>query len=335
MKKIVVLFAFLITTFSLVAQKHQKASDFKEYYPIAERPYVMGGVGNNPYETMLFDAKPVVYYSIYNDIRRSLSADTITPGYAIYASFQPQLRMYNETSKPIKTPSYKILFGWQPIIKTAENNFLTLAIESGHYSNGQSKSAFSEEFDDESEESKEIYATITDDTDLAAMLNRTSGNYSTNLTRLSFNYRINDLDLDDFPHRIHSFTFTYQLYHNRFFGLFDFGGYNDEDIDLYGRHQLEFKYEYSGYINNKIRYVVGQDLYLHLGAHPSTDPYRVQTRAMIFPWDTDLGFIAQFSAGFDDYNYRFVDSYARFSIGVTWDWFTPFVIKPVKAKAKK
>ena len=334
MRLSIILLLFISSVFQLFSQEYERISDFKEYYPIAERPYVMGGLGNNPYETMLFDAKPVVYYSIYNDIRKALSTDTITPGYAVYATFQPQLRMYNETSKPIKTPSYKILFGWQPIIKTQENNFLTLAIETGHYSNGQSKSAFSEEFDDESEESKEIYNTITDETNLAEILNRRSGNFSTNLTRLSVNYRINSIDENNRPHRIHSFTLTYQLYHDKFLGVFNFGGYNPEDINLYGRHQLEFKYEYSGYIN-KMRYVVGQDLYLHFGSHPSTDPYRVQSRAILFPWDTDLGFIAQFSAGFDDYNYRFVDSYARVSVGVTWDWFTPFIIKPTRPKTGK
>ncbi|WP_335966140.1 hypothetical protein [Galbibacter sp. PAP.153] len=329
-----IVFLLFSGSFYIRAQDYTRASDFKEYYPIAERPYIMGGVGNNPYETMLFDAKPVVYYSFYNDIRKALSSDTITPGYAVYASFQPQLRMYNETSKPIKTPSYKILFGWQPIIKTQENNFLTLAIESGHYSNGQSKSAFSEAYDDESEESKEIYKTITDNTDLSEMLNRQSGNFSTNLTRLSINYRINHFDKNNRPNRIHSFTLAYQLYHDRFLGIFNFGGYNPEDIDIYGRHQLEFKYEYSAYWN-KMRYVVGQDVFVHFGAHPSTEPYRVQSRAILFPWDTDLGFIAQFSAGFDDYNYRFVDSYARFSVGITWDWFTPFIIKPSKPKGSK
>ncbi|QLE03163.1 hypothetical protein HX109_14070 [Galbibacter sp. BG1] len=313
----------------LYAQNYQRTSVFKEYYPIAERPIIETGINNNPYENTLFNAKPIVYYSIYNDIREALSTDTITPGNAVYLTFQPQIRMFNENSKPIKTPSYKVLFGWQSIVKTEANNFITLAIESGHYSNGQSKSAFSEEFDDGSEESKEIYESITDDTNLSEILNRNSGNFSTNLSRLSANYRINRINANNKPYKIHSFTFTYQLYHNRLLGIFNVGGYNPEDIDIYGRHQIEFRYEYSGYIKS-MRFVVGQDLFLHFGIHPSTDPYRVQTRFMVFPWDTDLGFYTQFSSGFDDYNYRFVDSYETISVGVTWDWFTPFVIKPTR-----
>ncbi len=322
---------FLLLTVSAVAQKkeEQDFSAFKDYYPIAQRPYLSGGFGNNEYEQILFDAKPVVYYGVYNDIRKSLTRDSIVRGDAFYLTLQPQLRMYQGNSKPVKTPSYKALLGWQSILRTNNNNFLTMAIETGHYSNGQTGAAFSTEFEDESEEGQAVYETITDDTDLSAILNRKSGNFSTNLSRLSLNYRVNRFDAENNPKRIHSYTFTYQLYHNNFMGLFDFGGYNPKDIAIYGRHQFELGYEFTGYCKS-MRYTVGQEVFLHLGSHPSTDPYRSKTYGVLYPWDTDLGFFTAFSFGFDDYNYRFVDSFPRLSIGVTWDWFTPFVVKPPK-----
>ncbi|GER58209.1 hypothetical protein ULMA_03170 [Patiriisocius marinus] len=317
--------SFFLSTY-INAQTPQVPSGFKEYYPIAQRSYLSGGFGNNEYEQILLDAKPSVYYSFYNDIREAVTADEKTPGYAVYLSFQPQIRIYNEESKPVKTPSYKILFGWQPIIKTSNNNFLTLGIESGHYSNGQSNSAFSAEFEDESPEGQAVYNTITDDTDLSEILNRETGNFSTNLTKISFNYRQNKFTDEVIPKRIHSYTVAYQIFHDKFFGVVDFGGYNPKDRDILGRHRFEAQYEFTFYWKG-MRLVAGQDVFLQLGAHPSVTPYRTQTRLIVHPWNTDLGFYSQFDYGFDDYNYRFVDSYPRLSFGISWDWFTPFLLE--------
>ncbi|KQC33563.1 hypothetical protein AAU57_09720 [Nonlabens sp. YIK11] len=320
---------FILLVGFLINAQDSKTSAFKEYYPISVRPELSLGLGNNPYEQILLEAKPTVYYGIYNDLRSALNKDTITNGDAIYLAFQPEFRIYNEESKPVKTPSYKLLIGWQKIIKTDNDNFLTAAIETGHYSNGQSRSAFSTEFEDNSEESRALYDTFTDDTDLAALLNRQTGNFSTNLTRVSFNYRLNTFDAQNVPEQIHSITATYQLYHNKFLGVADFGGYNPEDIDIYGRHRIELGYEYTGYFKD-IRYVLSEQAMYHFGSHPSSAPFRSESRFMIYPFSNDFGFMAQLSVGRDDYNYRFLDDYTRFSVGITWDWFTPFVIKPTK-----
>jgi len=305
----------------------KSVNGFKDYYPISVRPDATVGIGNNKYEQILLEASPVVYYGFYNDLREALNRDTITSGDAIYLSVQPQFRIYNEESKPVKTPSYKVLIGWQRIIKTDQNNFLTAAIESGHFSNGQSGSAFSPEFEDNSEESTTLYEEFTDDTDLAALLNRSSGNFSTNLTRLSFNYRVNTFNRLNVPQKIHSITVTYQLYHNKFMGFADFGGYNPEDIDIYGRHQIELGYEFTSHLKN-MRYTLSQEFNYMFGSHPSSVPHRSVTQAIIYPWENDLGFFTRFSFGRDNYNFRFLDNFPRLSFGITWDWFTPFVIKP-------
>ena len=127
-----------------------------------------------------------------------------------------------------------------------------MAIETGHYSNGQTGAAFSTEFEDESEEGQAVYETITDDTDLSAILNRKSGNFSTNLSRLSFNYRVNRFDTENNPKRIHSYTFTYQLYHNNFMGLFDFiRGELIEVIDSASEiERKDLKREFDNFIKN-------------------------------------------------------------------------------------
>ncbi len=327
-------FSTIILILVLVVSVNSLAQDFKEigfkdYYPISIRPSFSTGFGNNEYEQIIFEAKPVVYYGIYNNIQKSLSQDTIRTGDAVYMSFQPQLRLYNENSKPVKTPSYKVLVGWQPIIRTNKDNFVTLAFETGHYSNGQTGGAFSTEFDDETPQNDSIYKTFTDDTDLAALLNRKNGNFSTNLSRISVNYRINRFGLNNEPLRIHSLTASYQLYHKNLLGILDFGGFSNDDIEIYGRHEVDLSYEFTGYYK-KMRYILGAEAFVHFGMHPSTKPYRLATRGILFPWNNDFGFFTQVSYGFDDYNYRFLDSFARVSFGLTWDWFTPFVVKPLK-----
>lgn len=311
------------------AQINEDYKGFKDYYPISVRPFLSAGFGNNPYETILFEAEPVVYYGLYNDIRQALTSDTLRTGDAVYISVQPQLRLYTGESKPVKTPSYKVLLGWQRILSTSNNNFITAAIETGHYSNGQAGAAFSNEYADGSEEGNAVYNTITDQTGLAAKLNRSSGNFSTNLTRLSLNYRVNHFNADQKPLEIHSYTLTYQVYHDRFMGIFIFGGYNPNDIGIIGHNQIEAGYEYTGYWK-KMRYSFSEKLEFHFKSHPSIKIYRSETSAMIYPWDSDLGFMARFSFGYDDYNYRMVDHFPRFSVGVTWDWFTPFVVKDKK-----
>ena len=315
----------LALNFSSNAQTFDDVDSFKDYYPIAKRPYFSGGIGNNPYERIIFDAKPFVYYGLYNNIRESLLMDSTSYGDAVYITMQPHLRLYDENSKPVKTPSYKVLIGWQHILSTSGKNFLTIAIESGHYSNGQSGAAFSSKYQDGSEEGNSIYEYIDRDTDLSAILNRTSGNFSTNLSRISFNYRLNTFDSFSKPNTINSFTISYQLYHNRFLGLFSFGGYNKNDIKLYGRHHLEIGYSYTSYLK-KWRFSLEQNLYIQFSSHPSTNAIRTESRILTYPWDSDFGFFTEFSYGFDDYNYRFVDSFSRLSIGITWDWFKPFMI---------
>ena len=88
-----------------------------------------------------------------------------------------------------------------------------------------------------------------------------------------FCLRLNTFDARNYMQKSSSFTLTYQLYHNRFLGAFNFGGYNPEDIAIYGRHQVEAGYEYTAHFN-QWRYSVTQRLYWHPDVHPSADPFR-------------------------------------------------------------
>ncbi|WP_420573258.1 hypothetical protein [Kordia sp.] len=331
MKTFLLTLIMTLLLFSVNAQNTSDDSGFTDYYPIAEKPAFSYMSNMNSTESILFDAKPVVYYSVINTMRKNMQDSIHKAGNAFYVTFQPHIRMYAENSKPVKTPSYRILFGWQHMIKTKSNNFFTWAIESGHYSNGQSGCAFLVGEEDETMPCSDFHATITDATNLSDLLNRNNGNFSTNTTKLSFNFRFNELNKNDEPYKIHSFTTSWELYHNRFLGLLDFGGYSDFDINIYGRNRFGFGYEYEHQWKPKIRYAIEQKFELIQGAHPFVEPLRSETTFTLYPFNRNIGLFVSYIYGHDNYNYRFVDSGNQIAIGVSWDWFKPFQISRAKA----
>lgn len=317
----------LFVIFSVKSQNTDNDNGFTEYYPIGIKPSFSYQSNMNKNEDILFDAKPVVYYSFFNNMRDRMQNSPHKRSDAAYITFQPHIRMYAENSKPVKMPSYRVLLGWQQLYKTPNNNFFAWAIESGHYSNGQSGCAFDHDSEDESDACVAIYQSITNETNLADLLNRTNGNFSTNTTKLSFNFRFNNLNQNDKPYKVHSFTASWELYHNRFLGLFDFGGYNDFDIKIYGRNRFGLGYEFIHTYESKFRYSLSQQIELIQGAHDSVEALRSESTITVYPFNKSMGIFASYVYGHDNYNYRFLDSGNQFVIGITWDWFTPFQIK--------
>ncbi|WP_298902156.1 hypothetical protein [uncultured Psychroserpens sp.] len=303
-------------------------SGFKEYYPIHEKPSIMWSSNLVSFEPIFFEAKPTVYYSISNNMRYVMQNFAHKPSDAFYFTFQPHIRMYDEQSVPVKMPSYKVLAGWQRLVKTPRNNFFSFAVESGHFSNGQSGCTFDSTLVDESDACTALHATITDSDNLSELLNRTNGNFSTNLTKLSLNFRVNRFGQNNTPFISHSFSGAYTLFHNRLFGLIDKGGFSDFDIGIYGRHRFELDYEYIHTYAGKFRYSLGINTEFIERPHPSVEPWRVELFITVYPFKiNDLAFFVKYNHGHDDYNIRFVDSGNQFSVGAVWDWFKPFEIK--------
>jgi hypothetical protein len=327
MKRLILTLVIALLLNSVEAQEPSNNNAFNDYYPIAVKPSFSYLSSMNSRESILFDAKPTVYYSIYNNMRKKMQESNDIRSNAVYITFQPHIRMYAENSKPVKTPSYRILLGWQQLYKTKNNNFFAWAFETGHYSNGQSGCAFLSGVEDESMACNDFHATITDDTNLSDLLNRTNGNFSTNTTKLSLNFRFNNLNDSDKPYKVHSFTASWELYHNKFIGLFDFGGYSDFDIDIYGRNRFGLGYEFIHAWKPNLRYSFEQKFEVIQGSHPFVEPFRSETIFTLYPFDRDIGIFASYIYGHDNYNYRFVDSGNQIAIGVSWDWFTPFQIK--------
>lgn len=340
MKKIICSLLFLLT---LTAQAQKDFSNYRLVYPIGEDPNIRWMSSYRPEEKILFEANPNVRFSFYNNIVKRLIDEVqdedgnplkgfLKHPQAYYIAVRPQFRMYDDASKPVKMPSYRVLFGTQHLFNIESNEqrkkYVGFSLESGHYSNGQSGCSFCDDFDDATAQCDSVYRTITDDTNLSALLNRTSGNYSTNMTELILNYRTYHLDAVDFkPKAMHSFNLGVTLYHNRFFGLFDFGGYTKEDIAIYGHWRFLPSYEYMRVVTSKgARLTVKENLEIIQGAHPHVEPFRNELMLTYYPFPKikEFGFFMSYIYGYDNYNFRFVDSGHQFSLGMSWSQFPDF-----------
>lgn len=305
-------------------------TSLKDIYPVGEPATMSYRTPFTAKEKMVFDAAPIVRFSFYNSMRDALENGKPT-GVGIYAAFKPHLRLYNDVSYPVRTPSYRIQLGGQYLWRVRENDLLTVAVESGHYSNGQDGCAFAEGIKDGSAACDSVYQTLTTDADLSALLNRNSGNFSTNLTEIHLNYRLNRQPVDLIPKHMVSFRLGLVYYHNLFWGLFDFGGFTQQDIRIYGRYRWQAGAEYIRYFPGRHPWflTVGEQVELISGTeYSSINRFRSETTVAVYPVNNLLSFglFASFIAGHDNYNFRFVDSGNQLAIGICWSPFLPIKI---------
>ena len=306
-------------------------SDYNQYYPISNDPSLLKMSDIHPDEEIIFEGNPNVRFSFYNNIAQGLVEDKNNMQ-ALSLAVEPQIRMYRELSKPVKTPSYKILLSAQHMWRVNEvsnkvfnDRFITIALESGHYSNGQKGCAFDLDKGDRSSDCNAIYNSLNANSNLAEMLNRKNGNFSTNLTRLFFNYKYYNLSLSNGPKNMHSYQLGYILYHNEFLGILNWGALSHSDLSIYGKHRFLLSYEYEYFIkylkNNRMNF--RQDIQIIHGAHPFVNPYRSQSTITYYPFHFSkaLGILLCFNVGHDNYNFRFLDAGTQTSFGLTWDQF--------------
>lgn len=325
-----------LTFFCLFLNGQKNFLEYVRVYPIGDDPNIRVISNYRPEEKILMEANPYVRYSFYNNFLKDL-ANNFKHTQAWYLSAKPQMRIYHESSYPVKTPSYRVLFGTQHLYRLnkgrlngKKENFLAFSLESGHYSNGQAGSAFSEKFEDESKQSDSVYASINAKTDLSKLLNRKNGNFSTNLTELIVNYRIYELGAENMPLAGHSFNFGLVLYHNRFLGILDIGGYSLNDIKIYGKWRYLLTYEYMKILKKGegIRVSFRENVEMIRSAHEQVNPLRSESVFTVFPFihSKSLGFFVTYIYGHDNYNYRLVDSGHQVPVGITWSQFPPFAM---------
>jgi hypothetical protein len=317
---------------------------FNAVYPIGENPNIGYKTSMVPsIEKILFEANPNLRMPFYNNIRRKLmTGNHYNSGSTLYLNFRPQLRMYTDNSLPVKTPSYKIsILGYQKLIRLKPGNFfknhmLAFSIESGHYSNGQSKCAFNKDIDDGTAACDSVYKLITPASNLSTILNRESCNFSTNYTELILNYRIiSALDEDNKPASGFSLKLGWNRYHDKLLFLADIGGYSDDDIKIYGKNRYLFGVEYfttfseHNWLRQKLgfnRISFSSNFEYISKPHPYVKPSRLDVCSTVY-FNNNLGIFISGIFGHDNYNFRFVDSGSQLFAGITFDIFPPIEIK--------
>ncbi|MFT3910450.1 MAG: hypothetical protein QM737_13580 [Ferruginibacter sp.] len=337
-KTIIILLLSGMLFFDCAGQKNI----FNAVYPIGDNPSIGYKTSMTPsLEKILFEANPILRMPLYNNILRHFQ-NSARSGSTLYFGFRPQLRMYTDNSLPVKTPSYKIsILGYQKLIRLresrfAKNHLLAFAIESGHYSNGQAGCAFDKNIPDGSPACDSIYKLITPGTDLSKLLNRESGNFSTNYTELIINYRyITEIDEDNIPRSGLSVKAGWNRYHDRLLWIANIGGYSDNDIKIYGRNRFMFGIDYFKSINksNWLKRKLSVDRFSgNINAeyiskpHPFVKPLRIELTATAYLIN-NVGIFISGIFGHDNYNFRFVDSGSQFFAGICFDIFPPIEIK--------
>lgn len=295
---------------------------FTSFYPIHENPTVGWRSKLKQDAAIVFDFHPILTTTFYNNFKKKLE-EKKQFGMGYYFSFRPHFRMYSKTSTPVQMPSYRIFLGLQHMYRLADEHLISYALESGHYSNGQSGCAISEDTEDQSTSCDSLYALIDDNTNLSEIINRRNGDFSTNLSQFTINYRyLPDQNENRKFRSVHSANFGVVYYHNNFFGLVDAGGHSANAIKMYGRWRFLLSYNYTHQWNSGYRFVLAEDLEIIEGAHPFVNPLRAVTTASFF-LPRNLGIYLSYSYGHDDYNLRFVDSGHQFGVGLVWDMNPP------------
>ena len=212
----------------------------------------------------------------------------------------------------------------------SHTQFLALALESGHYSNGQAGCAFSNSVRDGSADCDSVYRLIEDDSDLSQMINRENGNFSTNYTQIVVKYFLSALDDNLRQERTYSIMLGYNRYHNDLLFLRDIGGFSDEDIKIYGRNRIFGELGAMLTLKNdplRINRLNFRAFCEYISQpHPSVNPWRVELEATAF-FKNNVGLFVSTIFGHDNYNYRFVDSGFQFFAGMTFDIFPPMELE--------
>lgn len=316
------------------------------FYPIGDELSI-GYLGNlnTARESYLFEAQPVVKLPFFNTIYKNMKEPKASAGatfgeklkkatHTAYASFRPQLRMFNDASMPVKTPSYKIGIGYQHLFSLNKANefgdidqvnlkYMAIAFETGHFSNGQSGAAFDEHLIDGTPAADSLYQHINDNTDLAALLNRKSGNFSTNYTEIMVKYLQVFKVKNNYALSWFSAEAGWTRYHDKLLYMIPIGGYTQNDIVLYGKNFYHLNLEYLYRFRNqgcidRIKLNVNYE-YLYK-PHPSVTRSRIELITGIYH-KSNVGIYAKLAFGHDNYNYRFVDHISHWGIGLTYDLF--------------
>ena len=301
-----------------------------DYLALADAPvflprsYLYWGSPTGPKghrQPLIFALEFALHLPIYNDLRDKALLGKNWSG-AATLSFEGDLRMLAEESKPVRMPSYRPSISGQVFYIWYRPDPVLFGFRTGffHYSNGQERCTFSEAVGDNSAACRAILDTVTDP---SRALNRLAGNFATNGFLLEANARIHRLNARGVAVAHLSLGFGAA-------GNFRAGNWGLEPglRRLYGWGRLRATAELRRLIRRS-----ALTLRTAMSGFPDTgrDVPKISglLEAVVNPyWLTGFGLFVRYYGGRDFYNAFFVDSIQQFAAGLAWDGERPLTFRP-------
>jgi hypothetical protein len=235
-----------------------------------------------------------------------------------------RLRMFEEVSRPVRTPSYmprgsvqmifargvKDVLGPAAAVDPSRRDEVSLwegHLIVGHHSNGQDGCLYT----DEVRSGEDCVRTVTPSTG-AREINTKDGSFSTNYARVGVNYRKNYLDRDLWA--IHEWGLRADVEQH----------FNMDPLirELYGRTRFEFA---ATHANREVkpcrhRLEVSGAATVITGASDEVWPVAITGQLSCFPFDKGgWGFFVRYYGGQDYYNVGFLKNIQRVHVGATFN----------------
>ncbi|MFT3927356.1 MAG: hypothetical protein QM778_32780 [Myxococcales bacterium] len=319
------------------ASEQEDPTESMDYLALADAPvflprsYLYWGSPVGPKgdrQPLIFALEYALHLPFYNDLRDKALLGKNWSG-AATLSFEGDLRMLAEESKPVRMPSYRPTISGQLFYIWHRPAPALFGFRTGlfHYSNGQERCTFDVALGDDTKACRAITAQVTDP---SRALNRVSGNFATNGFLLEANARVHRLNARGVAvaHAAAGFGVAGNFRAGAWGldpGLRRFYGWGRvratlEARTLWGRSSITLRTALAGF--------------------PDTGP-RVpklsgELEAVLAPyWLTGFGLFARYYGGRDFYNAFFVDSIQQFAAGLSWDGERPLTFRPSELPAQK
>ena len=265
----------------------------------------------------------MVVYQNFTDVidagRQSGSGQPKRVAWVISGTPAVRIRMFEEVSRPVRTPSYMPRGNVQMILARGIREALLAGGEKrnrvtlweghaivGHHSNGQDGCLYQDEVRNGELCERDPASTA------GHVINTNDGSFSTNYARIGVNFRRNNLDSD--------------LWANREWGLrADVERHFRMDPlirDLYGKTRFEVA---ASYANRETRLCsrrldASGSAKVIVGADADVWPLAITAQVSCFPFARGgWGFFARYYGGQDYYNIGFLENVQRVQVGATFN----------------
>lgn len=292
-----------------------------QFQTLDETPFFAGSTATGPRasEHLVFEARPILRLNFFGNFNSDLQeADSCSN--KLDLAFDPQIRMYHVHSNPVRMPSYRVFLSYSHLWDLGGHNLFSVAVEHGHYSNGQEGTEFGTNANSDSI-NNDVYSHLQS-IEPSQYLNRKSGEFSTNFMRTRLKFSLDASSINNIQYEAVEFEFMFtRLMTGLYFSTM--GGLEDKNRHLYPMNQYHFELAYSKFIienerHNRLRF--GVECFYKPSEVTSITSFNVAPFIQYYGlFDIiPFGVLLKYEYGQDSYNIRFVDRINRVLLGFNW-----------------